>query len=68
MKNYPTHVFQNNKQWLRDVRKRWARFRKHWNNENHVTSGCVYYPNEVYKWLGKFQEMDKLMKEYYKKA
>lgn len=67
--NYPNHAFGRKKEWLRDVRKRWVEFRKkHINQENSVRSGCVYYPDEVYRWLNQFDKMDELMKDYYKNA
>ena len=69
MKNYPDFAFKRKKLWLRDVRKRWSGFRSDWNrNENCVTTGCAYYPPEVWKWLCEFEKMDKLMREYYKNA
>lgn len=72
-KEFPHWEFSSKKSWLRNVRKRWVRFRKpfsyHSNKEGDtVKSGCVYYPPEVMQWLGEFEKMDKLMREYYKNA
>ena len=66
IKDYPDHAFENKKEWLRNVRKRWTQFRKYNNQENNVKAGCYYYPEEVYEWLNKFEKMDKLMKYYYR--
>ena len=65
--NYPDWNFKTKKEWLRNVRKRWTIFRKILNHGN-ICDGCAYYPVEVYKWLDRFEEMDKIMKEYYKNA
>jgi len=73
MVDYPVSVYKNKKSWLRDVRKKWIRFRKHWWKardwgDKSIWCGRAYYPPEVYKWLDQFGKMDKLMREYYKKA
>ena len=69
MKNYPDFIFNRKKIWLRDVRKRWTLFRKMFcDNDNSVWTGCVYYPEDVHKWLNQFERMDKIMRDYYKNA
>ena len=67
IEKYPDWDFKSKNEWLRDVRKRWCAFRKIIILGN-ICSGCAYYPDEVYEWLNKFDEMDKKMKEYYKNA
>lgn len=69
--DYPHWAYPSKKDWLRDVRKRWAKFRR-MQGEQSIMSGCAFYPKEVYRWLYDFrQEMDrmnKLMRDYYKGA
>lgn len=67
-KHYPNQ-FKNNRLFLNNVRRRWIEFRRDWNKgfyKRSIVSGCYYYPPEVYNWIMKFPEIDKLMKEYYK--
>ena len=64
-KNYPHWAYPLKKIWLRIVRARWKRFRS---AHSDIRTGCIYYPDEVYDWLGQFDKMDKLMKDYYKNA
>jgi len=66
-KNYPHWNYPLRKLWLRMVRGRWSKFRSAYKNSE-IRSGCVYYPDKVYNWLNQFDEMDKLMKDYYKNA
>ncbi len=64
-RDYPYWNYPLKKLWLRAVRMRWRRYRS---AQYDIRTGCVYFPDEVYDWLQKFDEMDKLMKDYYKNA
>ena len=65
---YPHWAHKTQKEWLRDVRKRWAFFRKRFNGADNVFLGCAFYPDEVREWLHEFEKMDTKMKEFYKNA
>ena len=66
-KHYPYWDFKTKRDWLIHVRSKWVRFRNIFNRGD-ISTGSVYYPEEVYQWLNKFHKMDKIMKEYYKNA
>jgi hypothetical protein len=65
--NYPYWNFITRRRWLSNVHMRWSIFRKYYNHSD-ITTGCAYYPDEVYEWLNQFEKMDKLMKDFYKNA
>ena len=66
-KYYPKHAHKTKREWLKDVRKRWVKFRKKFRGyPDSVFVGSAYYPDYVYDWLKKFEYVDKLMKDYYK--
>lgn len=69
---YPYWNHNSKREWLKDVRRRWTKFRREYRHRmdyaESVRTGSAYYPDKVYQWLAKFDEMDKLMKEYYKNA
>jgi len=62
-KNYPYWNFRTEREWKRDVRKRWMEFRKAYKS---IRNGCAFYPIAVK--LEEFEYMDKQMKQWFKKA
>ena len=73
MWDYPMNAHKSKELFLRDVRKRWEKFKKYWwkaylYSKDAVGHGCAYYPPEVYEWMNQFDKMDELMSKFYKKA
>jgi len=71
-KDYPHWVYPSKKAWLRRTRHYWSEFyrsMKYPPDEN-IMTGSAYYPKSVYDWLNKFrdqlEEVNKVMKDYYK--
>ena len=58
--DYPDWVYKTKQLWLRNTRKRWVEFRKHF-KVGKIRVGSAYYPQEVYEWLSKFEEMDSVV-------
>lgn len=70
---FPNWQHKTNRDWLKNVRKRWKAFRLFYRfGESNIMTGSAYYPKEVYEWLVKtqneFEKMDEIMKQYYKNA
>lgn len=62
-KDWPHWAYPTKREWKKDVRKRWVKFRK---AMDEMRYGSAFYPKDVYEIVKLFKVADTNMKQFYK--
>jgi hypothetical protein len=60
---WPYWSYKTKREWKKDVRKRWTAYRK---AIRALHKGCAFYPDGVTLPLARFDEQDRIMKNWFK--